>query len=231
MNKFIKSILDLNELEQFARRNSYINRINPTIKILITLIYIILVTSVGKYEVSTILMFGVYPIIVFSFADIPLNSIVSKLFVPVIFSISLGLFNPFIDKEILISIGIVKINGGSISLLVLVIKAILSISSTLLLVATTSITDIGRGLENLWIPKKLVVLLLLMYRYISVLLNEVSKTIDAYHLRTGNNKGIHISTWGSLVGQIMIRAYRRSEEIYSAMLLRGYHTGEYNENS
>lgn len=229
MNRFIKSILDLNELEQYARRKNVINDLHPTFKILMTLIYIILITAIGKYEVSRVLLFGIYPILLISLIDIPVKSMLSKLVIPIILSISLGLFNPLYDREILLSIGFLNISGGVISLLVLIIKASLTISATLLLVSTTTIEDLGRGLEALFIPKRLVVLLLLMYRYITVLLNEVSRTIDAYHLRSGSNSGIHISVWGSLVGQIMIRSYRRSEEIYNAMLLRGYHTGEYHD--
>ena len=229
MNKFIKSILDLNELEQFARKKNRLNQMHPSLKIVVTLIYIIIITYVSKYNLNGILLLGLYPIVIISFTDIPIKAFCSKLVIPIIFSISLGVFNPFLDREILMRIGSLNISGGFISLLVLIFKAMFSISSTILLVATTSISEIGRGLEVLKLPKRLVVLLLLMYRYIGVLLNEVSKTIDAYHLRTGSNKGIHISVWGSLVGQIMIRSYRRSEEVYKAMLLRGYNIGDYND--
>lgn len=225
MNKMLKSMFDLDELEQFARRDLWINNLHPAIKICVTLIYIIAITSLSKYALAKVILFGVYPILCFSSLDIPYQAIFSKLIIPSLLSISLGIFNPFIDREILMSVAGIGISGGFISLLALLVKAVCTISATLLLVSTTTIEGLGRGLAFYRLPKTLIMLLLLMYRYIGVLLNEVSKTMEAYYLR-GNGKGVHISAWGSLVGQIMIRSYRRSEEIYNAMLLRGYSAGE-----
>jgi cobalt/nickel transport system permease protein len=221
----MKSMFNLNELEQYARRRIPINQYNPSLKIIVTLVYIILLTSVNKYHLSRTLLFGIYPILLISISNIPAKALFGKLFIPAVLSISLGIFNPFFDKQPILHIGTIIINGGVISLITLFVKAMLSICATLLLVSTTTIQKLGLGLENLKVPKSLVVLLLLMYRYISVLLDEVNKTMEAYQLRSAGGKGIHFKTWGSLVGQIMIRSYRRSEEIYNAMLLRGYSTG------
>ena len=45
---------------------------------------------------------------------------------------------------------------------------------------------------------------------------------DAYHLRAPGQKGIHISAWGSFLGQALLRSMDRAQELYSSMLLRGY---------
>ena len=225
MNRFMKSIFDLDELEQFARRHLWVNQLHPALKIMVTLMYIIVVTSINKYALGQLLMFGIYPILMFSITDIPYRSIASKLLIPAFLSISLGLFNPLLDREILLVIAGVGISGGVVSFVTLLIKAILTISATMVLVSTTTIEGLGKGLAFFRIPRRLIMLLLLMYRYIGVLLNEVRRTMEAYQLRSRSSKGIHISTWGSLVGQIIIRSYRRSDEIYNAMLLRGYSAG------
>lgn len=225
MNRFVKSIFDLDELEQFARRDLWMNRLHPGLKILVTFLYIILLTSMRKYDLGQVLMFGIYPILMFSLVDIPYKAIGSKLIIPAFLSISLGIFNPLFDREVMMMIGSLGISGGVISFVTLLVKAIFTISATLLLVSTTTIEGLGRGLAFYRIPSRLIMLLLLMYRYIGVLLNEVSRTMEAYQLRATSSKALHISAWGSLVGQIMIRSYRRSEEIYNAMLLRGYSAG------
>jgi cobalt/nickel transport system permease protein len=203
-----------------------INKWHPSIKIIITFIYILILTSVDGYELGKVLLFGVYPILLLSIADIPTRVIASKLIIPAFISISLVAFNPLFDQEIVLVINNIGISGGVISLCSLFSKSLFTISATLILVSTTSIEKIGDGLRWLRIPKKLVILLLLVYRYIGVLLDEVSKTIEAYQLRANGGSGIHISAWGSLVGQIIIRSIKRSEEIYNAMLLRGYHIGD-----
>ena len=45
---------------------------------------------------------------------------------------------------------------------------------------------------------------------------------QAYHLRAPGQKGIHISAWGSFLGQLLLRSMDRAQELYSSMQLRGY---------
>lgn len=203
-----------------------VNRWSPVVKILLTAVYIVMVSATGKYDLSNVLLLATYPVLMLAVLDIPTVNFLSKLLIPALFSVSLGIANPFYDREVILMVGGMGISGGILSLVILFSKGLLTISATLLLVCTTSITDIGDGLMKMKVPKPLVMLLLLMFRYISVLLNETGRTIEAYQLRASGSRGIHISTWGSLVGQIMIRSYRRSEDIYNAMLLRGYGAGE-----
>ena len=223
MNKFIKSIFDLNALEQFAKRKLWINSLSPAFKILVTMFYIICNTFLHKYDLSRALIFGIYPILFFSIVDIPYKAILGKLIIPATLSVTLGILNPFLDRDIILHFGDIPISGGLLSFATLFVKALNTISATLLLVSTTTIDSLGRGLAFYKIPSRFIMLLLLMYRYIGILLDEVSRTMEAYQLRS-SCKSIHISVWGSLVGQIMIRSYKRSEEIYNAMLLRGYGT-------
>lgn len=226
MNKFIKSIFDLQELEQYGRRKIWLNHSHPALKIIVTLLYIIALTAVDKYNLARTLIFGVYPIMLIALAEIPYGVIVSKLIIPGLLSISLGFFNPILDREVILIVAGVGVSGGSISLVTLFVKAMFTITATMILVSTTTIERLGEGLLYLKMPKRLVMLLLLTYRYIVVLLNEFSRTMEAYQLRDPIGKGVHISAWGSLVGQVIIRSYARSEEIYNAMLLRGYSADE-----
>jgi cobalt/nickel transport system permease protein len=52
---------------------------------------------------------------------------------------------------------------------------------------------------------------------------ELAVMTDAYHLRAPGQKGIHRSAWGSFLGQLLLRSMDRAQELYSSMLLRGYH--------
>ena len=49
---------------------------------------------------------------------------------------------------------------------------------------------------------------------------------EAYSLRAPGQKGIHISAWGSFLGQLLLRSMDRAEALYHSMLLRGFR-GEY----
>ena len=49
---------------------------------------------------------------------------------------------------------------------------------------------------------------------------------EAYSLRAPGQKGIHVSAWGSFLGQLLLRSMDRAEALYHSMLLRGFR-GEY----
>ena len=98
--------------------------------------------------------------------------------------------------------------------------------ASFLLIATTPIDTLCAALRRLHVPDILVTLLLLTYRYIGVMLEEVVIMSEAYSLRAPGQKGIHISAWGSFLGQLLLRSMDRAEALYHSMLLRGFR-GEY----
>ena len=98
--------------------------------------------------------------------------------------------------------------------------------ASFLLIATTPMDALCAALRKLHVPSLLVTLLLLTYRYVSVMLHEVSVMSEAYHLRAPGQKGIHISAWGSFLGQLLLRSMDRAETLYESMQLRGFH-GEF----
>jgi len=95
--------------------------------------------------------------------------------------------------------------------------------ASFLLMATTPIDNLCAALRQLHVPKMLVTLLLLTYRYVGVMTEELAVMTEAYHLRAPGQKGVHISAWGSFLGQLLLRSMDRAQELYSSMLLRGYH--------
>ena len=148
---------------------------------------------------------------------------------------AVGLLNPFFDRQIILRVGMLGISGGVISMLTLMMKGVFCLMASFLLIATTPIEQICAALRRLHLPKILTSLLLLTFRYITVLLDEVAVMTQAYHLRAPNQKGVHISAWGSFLGQLLLRSMDRAQAIYDGMLLRGFH-GEFyyaqkNENS
>ena len=107
-------------------------------------------------------------------------------------------------------------------MLTLMLKGCLALMASFLLVATTTIDMICGALRKLHVPKTLTALLLLTYRYIGVIMGEASAMSQAYSLRAPGQKGIHISAWGSFLGQLLLRSMDRAQELYSSMELRGF---------
>ena len=101
-------------------------------------------------------------------------------------------------------------------------KGVFCLLASFLLMATTTIEEICRALRQLHLPKTITSLLLLTFRYIGVLLSEVSVMQEAYSLRAPGQKGVHISAWGSFLGQLLLRSMDRAEALYESMELRGF---------
>ena len=213
-------------MDELASGDSFIHRLHPLVKLLFTVLYIVLVVSFGKYELSGIIVMLLVPVLLYQVSGIPVSSCFYKLryILPLVMAVSI--FNPFFDKTPLVTVGRVTISGGVISMLTLMIKGILSLMASFLLMATTTLDSLCCALRKLHVPSLLVTLLLLTFRYVSLLIEQVSVMTEAYHLRAPGQKGLHISAWGSFLGQLLLRTMDRAGELYDSMQLRGF-TGEF----
>ncbi|GAA0179851.1 cobalt ECF transporter T component CbiQ [Clostridium sediminicola] len=226
MSNIIYSIFNIRYLDELASKKSVIHNINPVIKLLVTLIYLVVILSFGKYDIVPLIPYIFYPIIIFTLSEIPFLQILKRTFIVFPLVIGIGIFNPIFDTQtygVILGIGI---SGGWISFVSLLIKCTLMVLAGFLLICTTGIEKIAYSLRKLFFPKIFVTQILLTYRYISVLLEETSRVLKAYHLRSPLEKGVSFKASGSLLGQMLLRSFDRANRVYSAMTLRGFN-GEY----
>ncbi len=100
-----------------------------------------------------------------------------------------------------------------------------SISLVLLLTLTTSWPRLLSALRALFVPRMLVLVLGMAYRYLFVLLDAVSEMVTARKARTvvGRKSGRGArAVAGFSGGALFGKAHALSEEIHQAMLARGY---------
>lgn len=223
MNKMEKALWELSEMDELAAQDSPIHRLSPTAKLLTAIAYILTVVSFHKYDLGGLIVMLLYPVLLFQLSDIPITVCFYKLRIVLPLVMAVGLFNPFFDRAPLVYLGSVPVSGGVISMLTLMLKGVLCLMVSFLLMATTPIDSLCAALRKLHFPGMLVTLLLLTYRYVGVMTEELAVMTDAYHLRAPGQKGIHVSAWGSFLGQLLLRSMDRAQELYSSMLLRGYH--------
>ena len=179
--------------------------------------------SFDKYDLSGLIPMLLWPVLLFQLSGIPVRTCFYKLRIVLPLVMAVGLFNPFFDRAPLLSLGTVAVSGGVVSMLTLMLKGVFCLMASFLLMATTPIDVLCAALRKLHVPGMLVTLLLLTYRYMGVMTEELAVMTDAYHLRAPGQKGIHVSAWGSFLGQLLLRSMDRAEELYNSMLLRGYH--------
>ncbi len=223
MNKMEKALHELTEMDDLAARSSPVHALHPTAKLLSTIAYIIVTVSFDKYDLGGLFPMLLWPVLLFEISGIPLRTCFYKLRIVLPLVMAVGLFNPLYDRAPMLLLGGTAVSGGVVSMLTLMLKGVFCLMASFLLMATTPIDSLCAALRRLHVPGMLVTLLLLTYRYVGVMTEELAIMTDAYHLRAPGQKGIHVSAWGSFLGQLLLRSMDRAQELYGSMQLRGYH--------
>lgn len=226
MDKLTNAQRELREMDDLAAADSPVHRLHPLCKLLVTVFYILTAVSFPKYDLTGLIVLVFYPVVLFQAAGIPVGLCFHKLRLVLPLVCAVGLVNPFLDHTPLMQLGGITVTGGMVSMATLMLKGVFSLMASFLLIATTPIDTLCAALRRLHVPDVLTTLLLLTYRYIGVMIEEVAVMTQSYSLRAPGQKGIHISAWGSFLGQLLLRTMDRAEALYQSMLLRGFH-GEY----
>jgi len=213
---------DLGTMDRLSRQDTSVHRLDGRAKLLTTLVFIVTVVSFGRYEVSAMIPFFIYPLVLCSLGNIPLVYLVRKIIVVAPFAILVGIFNPIIDRQILTTLGSAQISGGWISFISILIRFTLTVWAALTLVAITGFNAVCAALEKLGVPRVFVVQLMFLYRYLFVLIDESLRLVRARSLRSFNGKGSGIRTFGSMVGHLLLRTLDRAQRIHQAMSCRGF---------
>ena len=209
-------------LDTLSYKNTLVHRLDPRVKILVSFLFILVVVSFPKYEISGLMPFFIYPVFLLAVGDIPVKAIAKKVLFVSPFAVFIGIFNPLLDTAVIVNPLGMPISGGWISFFSIIIKFILTVSTALLLIAVTSFPGICEGLERLKFPRLLVIQLLFLYRYLFVLLEEALRIVRAREARSFGQKGREIKTFIRLISILLLRTVERSERIYQAMLSRGF---------
>jgi cobalt/nickel transport system permease protein len=78
-------------------------------------------------------------------------------------------------------------------------------------------------MKRLGVPRLLVTILALLYRYLFVLIDEAERLNRARASRTfSSNRRKKWHMLASLIGQLFVRSTERAERIYAAMTARGW---------
>ncbi len=227
MDKIESKANELREMDELAAMSSPVHFLHPLAKLIVTITYILVTVSFNKYDINGLFVMLLYPVLFFAFGGLSVKKCFYKLRLVLPLVIAVGLFNPFFDRVPMMTIGRITLTGGMVSMLTLMMKGLFCLMASFGLAATTSIDAICKALRKIHIPDIFVTLLLLTYRYIGVMVDEVAIMNTAYRLRAPGQKGIHYKAWGSFLGQLLLRSMDRAEELYSSMQLRGFNGNFY----
>lgn len=218
---FEGTIEQLRQLELLAGGTSRLHTFDPRAKLLVSLLFIVLVVSCQRYDLTILLPFFCYPVFTAAQAGLSLRLIAVKILPVLPFVLLLGSANLFFDQHPQPLFGTITIGGGWLSLLVLLVRTVLTVSAAVLLVATTGIMDISLALQQLGMPRALVVQLFFMVRYLFVLAEDAAMAVRARRLRSFGSKGMEWRPFAAMLTHLLLRSWERAERIHMAMLARG----------
>lgn len=215
-------------LEEFAEGTSVFHRLDPRVKIVTLLPYIIVIAVMHGVTYPAFAFF--VSAILILITRINIKKLLSRLGVVNIFILILWLFLPFsYPGSAVFAIGpLTATEEGFLFALSITLKANAIVLATIAFLGTSEVFSLAHALVHLRVPNKLVYLFFFFYRYITVLHDEYTTlrraiTIRAFKPRTT----IHTyKTYAYLVGMLIVKSYDRSQRIYSAMLCRGF-TGKF----
>ena len=213
---------EIGRMDELGRMDSPVHRLDPRAKILVTLVFIVLVMSFPRYELSALVPFLFYPVGLIALARIPARHIMKKMLIAAPFALLIGLVNPLLDRQPMCSVGPLVLSGGWVSFISILFRFVLTVSAALALVAGTGMYRLGAGLERLGLPRVFAMQLLFLYRYLFVISDEAIRIMRGVRLRSGGSGALSLRVYGSLAGQLLLRSMDRAERIYQAMVARGF---------
>jgi len=226
-------------LGQFFPGTSPIHRLDPRTKLIMLVVYIVAL-FMAKSWISYSICF-VFLAVCIAISSIPLKSILRSMKPLVFILVFTGILNIFFTggETVLVSWGPVTITmEGLVRAFFMVIRILLLITCTFLLTYTTSPISLTDGLESLMGPLKkirvpvheLSMMMCIALRFIPTLIEETDKIMSAQKARGADFESgklmERVKALIPILVPLFISAFRRADELATAMECRCYQGGE-----
>ena len=218
--------------EEFASRDGWLQRMDPRVKIVGAMLLVLTAGLLHHLPVLVALYLAVVAIGLV--ARLPASAIVRRVWlaVPLFTAVVVvpAIFSFVTPGPALLTIG--QVGGDSLSItapgvrsaLTVLFRVATSVSAVLLLVLATRWPHLLKALRVLRLPQAFVLILAMTYRYIFLLTHVANSMFLARQSRTvGPTDGAAARRWlGSTTSTLLGKSYHLSNEVYLAMLARGF---------
>ena len=226
-------------LGQYFPGHSIVHRLDPRTKLIMLIVYIVaLFCAVSWVSYGVMLVFLATTIAI---STIPLKSIVRGMKPLVFILVFTGILNIFFTtgEQLLVSFwGISIYMEGLVRAFFMMARILMLITGTFLLTYTTSPISLTDGLESLLSPLKairlpvheLAMMMCIALRFIPTLIEETDKIMSAQRARGADfesgNLMQRVKALVPILVPLFISAFRRADELATAMECRCYQGGE-----
>ena len=226
-------------LGQYFPGNSFIHKLDPRTKLIVLVVYIValfLAVNWASYAVM-----AAFLVLCIKISTIPAKSFIRGMKPLMMILIFTGVLNLFFttEGELLVDFWIIQITTGGLQRAIfMVVRILLLICGTFLLTYTTSPIALTDGLEALMSPLKMIkvpvhelsMMMCIALRFIPTLIEETDKIMSAQKARGADfENGTLMEKARALVPilvPLFISAFRRADELATAMECRCYQGGE-----
>jgi len=226
-------------LGQYFPGNSVIHRMDPRTKLVGLIIYIVALFTAASWVSYGIML--AFLIVMVALSKIPVKALFKGMKPLIFILIFTGLLNLLFNGGETVLVAFWKITitlEGVIRAFFMVARILMLISATFLMTYTTSPIQLTDGLESLLSPLKkirvpvheLAMMMCIALRFIPTLIEETDKIISAQKARGADfETGSVLKRVKALVPilvPLFISAFRRADELATAMECRCYQGGE-----
>lgn len=207
----------------YVAGDSRIHRISPEVKLVAVFAVVVVGAVTPRTEVVAFSVYAVAALMVVAMSGIGLIKYLRRLTVIVPF-ILFAFVIPFVGGgEKLNVAGVALSVDGLWAMWNILVKAALGATMSIVLSATTPVTNLLHGLTRLRVPRLLVAIISFMLRYIDVLVEQLGRMRRSMVARGHDPRWLwQVKPIASSAGALFVRSYERGERVHQAMLARGY---------
>ncbi len=200
-------------LDRWSRGGSFLHHRDARAKVLALLAFLIIVATTPPGSNAAAAGYGAFLVAAALLAGLPAGGVLWRGAVVLPFSAAFAAMSLFA--------------GDSVRATALLQKSYLSALAVVIVVGTTPMPELLRGLESLGIPRFLLLVVQFLYRYLFVISEQAQHMRVAAAARGAASTRVVFRRWrlravAGAISVLFARSYARSEGIYRAMAARGF---------
>jgi len=215
-------------VDKYADRDSILHRLDPRVRICLFLLLILAAITTPPGSFLHLIELAALLGVLTALSRIPIGFIAKRALMLSPFLLMVVLMAPFLEVKSIttqldLKVAQLSVSTRALMVTAVAVKSLISMVSVILLINSGRFTEFLKALQKLRMPSILVSILIFMYRYIFIIVDQFQRMLSARKSRTfSNNYKQRYRGLPQLIGMGFIRSSERGERVYAAMLARGF---------
>lgn len=195
-------------IERWSRGTGPLHSRDARVKLLVVLGYLIALATTSRLTPAAVACYTVPVAAGIALGRLPVGALLARAAVVLPFSATFAIFS--------------VLAGDASRAGALLVKSYLSAAAVLVLVGTTPLPKLLRGMESLGVPRMLTLVVQFLFRYLFVISEQAQHMRLAALCRGSGGRGMRFRAAAGAVAVLFARSFGRAEGIHQAMMARGF---------